>query len=169
MQTFILIAGFLGAWLLVAGPVYQAAIELQEERIDQEGFAAATAEIEHQPKVSNWWWLLPPVGWLKNRRRNRAHRDAMMAALPSETREQTVAFLNKANGWLIVAGGAFLLAVKETGELAEQFQLPVAVFWVVIVVLPIACIANAVIRSIQSEKLLGHAKPEARRRQGTVR
>jgi hypothetical protein len=35
-------AGFLGAWLLVAGPLYQGALELREEDVDREGIEAST-------------------------------------------------------------------------------------------------------------------------------
>jgi hypothetical protein len=40
MNQVIAWVGFLGAWLLVAGPLYQGALELREEEVDREGIAA---------------------------------------------------------------------------------------------------------------------------------
>ena len=34
VDVFIAWSGFLSAWLLVAGPIYQAAIELEEEDVE---------------------------------------------------------------------------------------------------------------------------------------
>jgi hypothetical protein len=36
IETFISFCGFAGSWLLVAGSLYQAALELKEEGIDHE-------------------------------------------------------------------------------------------------------------------------------------
>jgi hypothetical protein len=40
--------GFFGAWFLVAGPVYQAALELEEEGLERDTFA---------PRSPGWWVL----------------------------------------------------------------------------------------------------------------
>ena len=74
MAVFIAWSGFLGAWLLVAGPIYQAAIELEEEDVEREVIAEASANVEAPPRVSPWWRLLPPVAYLLHRRRGRVHR-----------------------------------------------------------------------------------------------
>ena len=39
MHELILWSGFFGAWLLVAGPLYQAALELSEEDISRDDMA----------------------------------------------------------------------------------------------------------------------------------
>ena len=44
-----------------------------------------------------------------------------------------VRFINKATGWLYVALGALLIAVKETWELVEYNEWPTWLFWVLIV------------------------------------
>jgi hypothetical protein len=163
MEYLIAICGFLGAWLLVIGPVWQAAIELREEEIDQEAIEAAKASVPMPPKISRWWWLLPPVAYFKQSRRARASRKLMMDAMPAKQVEQTISFMNKANGWIIVAGGAFLLAVKETWELIELLHWPVWLFWVLVVLLPIVAIVNAVSRVMLTEHLIhpdrGPVKP----------
>ena len=49
MDYVIAICGFVGGWLLVAGPVWQAAIELREEEIDQEAIEAVKSTIAVPP------------------------------------------------------------------------------------------------------------------------
>lgn len=164
MPYLIAIVGFLGAWLLVAGPLFQAYLELQEEEFDRERMDAAVASVPKPEGFSPWWWLLPPVAWFMQRQRSRAHRTAVMKALDPDLVAQTVSFMNKANGWFIVAGGAALLGVKETWELVEAFEWHVAVFWVLIVLAPILCVVNLVVRAIQAEQALGHEKPPPRPR-----
>ena len=76
------------------------------------------------------------------------HVDRCDAVLvqPGTQVEAFVSFMNKATGWLFVAGGALLLAVDETWGLREREDWPSAVFWVVLVVLAFACAANTAVR-----------------------
>jgi hypothetical protein len=154
MEYVIAICGFLGAWLLFAGPVYQAALELREEALDEAAFESATASVARPPRISRWWWLLPPVAWAKERDRARRHRAALMAALNPEQREQTVHFLDKANGWMIVASGALLLGVKETWSFTDLLRLPTALFWVIVVVMAALGVLNATLRMWRSREAL---------------
>lgn len=107
-------SGFVGAWLLVAGPFFQAVIELSEEQFTRSEFQTITATTPAPAPISPWWWLLPPVGYLKQWRRRRDHRDAIMRQFTPVQREVMVRFTDKATGWLFVASGAFFIAVKET-------------------------------------------------------
>jgi vacuolar-type H+-ATPase subunit I/STV1 len=77
-----------------------------------------------------------------------------MAAMPASAREQFVGFMNKANGWFTVAGGAFLIALKETWELAELYELPIAIYVVAVVVLSVAAVANTVVRLVRADEML---------------
>ena len=55
---------FAGAWLLVAGPLYQGSVELGELDIDREGIEgikASAVRAARPDPPSAWWWLLPPV------------------------------------------------------------------------------------------------------------
>jgi len=168
MDVFIHWAGFLGAWLLVAGPLFQAAVELRDEELDREQFERVKTEVPPQESMSGWWWLLPPVAYYKNSKRNARYQKAMMAALPPSTREQFVGFMNKANGWFTVAAGAFLIALKETWELVELYELPVAVYWVAVVVLSALAVGNTVARMLRADEALHADDPEygeKRRRQ----
>ena len=59
---------FLGAWLLVAGPLYQGSTELTEMDLDREAIAgarASTTQTAQYRRPSVWWWLLPPVATRK--------------------------------------------------------------------------------------------------------
>lgn len=140
MDYVITISGFLGSWLLVGGPVYQAALELKEQEFDRDAIDAATHDIPQPPRISAWWWLLPPVAYVLNARRNEKHRQAVFAAMKPEHIKQTVVFLDKARGWVLVAAGAFFIAIKETWELIHLLNWHVAVFWVLVALLPVAAV-----------------------------
>ena len=154
MEYLIVVSGCLGAWLLVAGPIYQAAIELREQELDRDQFEAVSSSLPREPKVSPWWWLLPPVAYLMQRRRSRKERDALMESLTPELREQTVSFMNKATGWLTVALGAFFIAFKETWELRVLFDWPVAIFWILIVFLSLVCVINTALQMLRTSQIL---------------
>jgi hypothetical protein len=160
MEYVIAICGFIGGWLLVAGPVWQAAIELREEEVDQEAIEAVKSSIEVPAPISAWWWLLPPVAYLLQRRRRRDYQEKFNSALAPEQLKQTLSFFNKANGWIIVAIGGFLIAVKETWELVAEFHWPQWVFWILFVVMPILALASAVRKTINTFKALN---PDAER------
>jgi uncharacterized membrane protein len=104
--------------------------------------------------MSVWWWLLPPVAYVLQLRRRRKYREAFNAALGPEQLRQTVSFFNKANGWVIVGIGGFLIAVKETWELVAEFDWPQWVFWILFVVMPIVAVVSAVRKSINSFRIL---------------
>lgn len=155
MESVIAWSGFLGAWLLVAGPIYQAALELQEEAIESGTYARLSASVGEPRRVSSWWWLLPPVAYLKQRRRARRYREAVMAQMTPDQIEQLVRFTTKATGWLLVASGAGFIAVKETWELGEHYEWPVAVFWPLVAVMLLVCTLYTVVRTRRSHELYG--------------
>ena len=154
MDIFIVALGAIGAWLLVAGPVLQAALELREQEVDRDGIDAVTASVSPPPKLSPWWWLLPPVAYVRQRRANEKYREAVMEALTPAQREQTLRFLNKANGWLTVAAGASLIAIKETWEVIELLHWPSWVFWMLVVVAPLVCVGNTVLTMARTQQVL---------------
>src|SRR4051812_21528315 len=118
MELVIAIIGALGAWLLVGGPLYQGALELREQEIDRDAIGALMATVPEEPRMSPWWWLVPPVAYVKLQRRSRRHHAATMQVLGPEHAKSTVTFLNKARGWFIDGAGAFLIAIKETWEVS---------------------------------------------------
>lgn len=127
--------GFAGAWLLVAGPLYQGALELLEQEIDQTGFEAVTKDLPRPRMPSLWWWLVPPVMLVLQQRQMADYRREALALLTAEQRAQYTGFMRKATGWFVVASGASLLAVKETWELTEEREWPAWVFAIVLVVM----------------------------------
>lgn len=125
-------SGFLGAWLLVAGPLYQGVLELREEDTDQADDGLAT-KLPPPAPPSPWWWLLPPVMLALRRRRSTAYHRMISAALTSQQLEHRQRFIRKATGWFVVALGGSLIAVKETWELAEHNDWPIAAFAAVLI------------------------------------
>lgn len=161
MSGLVAWCGFLGAWLLVAGPVYQAAVELDDADQRRDELMTAARSVDRPTGVSGWWWLLPPVGYVLHRRRDRAFRAAVLRALDARQVQQLVEFHNKATGWFFVAAGAFLIAVKETWELHEHEEWPLAVFWVVVVLMPFVAAAYTAIRTGRGDRLVAGARGDA--------
>jgi hypothetical protein len=153
MNQVIAWAGFAGAWLLVAGPLYQGAIELAEEEVDREAIEASTAGLPRPEPPSPWWWLLPPVMYLIRRRSGRAFRRAALARLTQVQRAQFTRFISKAAGWFTVALGAALLAAEQTWQITIRYRWPDWLFWVLIVVMLAACVLNTAVRMISYDRM----------------
>ena len=83
MDRLIAWCGFFGAWLLVAGPLFQATRELEEEEFERDAFVRAAKGVEPPERVSNWWWLFPPAHYLLARRRSGEFRQRIWEALPA--------------------------------------------------------------------------------------
>jgi hypothetical protein len=140
---------FVGSWLLVAGPLYQGSVELNELDIDREGIEgvkASALQTAGTGPPSPWWWLLPPVMYVLRRRWNRAFRQATFVQLTETQREQFTSFKNKATGWFTVATGGTLLAVGETWQIVERYRWPIWLFWLLIVVMLAASVFNTAAR-----------------------
>jgi len=144
METIILWCGFIGAWLLFAGPIMQAALELNEQEIERDRLHLIRQKITTPRHVSPWWWLLPPVKIFLEQRSDRQYKREFASLLEPEDLESLITFMNKARGWLFVAGGALLIAIKETYELAEHSDWPVWALGGTIIVLVVASLLNTV-------------------------
>jgi hypothetical protein len=147
-------AVFAGAWLLVGGPLYQAAIELSELEVDREGMQKLVTQLPRPKMPSAWWWLLPPVMYFKARHTNQANQRAIFAAMTDTQREQFTSFKNKAAGWLTVALGGTLLAAGETWEITERYEWPVWVFWLIVVVMMATAVINTAVRMASNQRVL---------------
>jgi hypothetical protein len=152
MNQAIAWAGFLGAWLLVAGPLFQGAIELREEDVDREEIAASAGRVPRPDPPSPWWWLLPPVMYLLRHRRGQAYKRAALAQLTPAQRDQFTRFTNKATGWFTVATGAALLAADQTWRLTERYHWPGWLFWVLIIVMLCGSVLNTALRMNRDER-----------------
>ena len=152
MDQVIAWAAFAGAWLLVAGPLYQGALELREQDVDREGLAASKARVEPPEMPSPWWWLLPPVFYLLRRQRSREYRRRVLDQLTQEQKEQWVSFVSKATGWFTVALGASLLAAEQTWLITERYEWPLWLFWLLLVVMGGLSVLNTAWRMINDER-----------------
>ena len=164
MEYLIVVVGFAGGWLLFAGPLLQAWLELREETFDRDEIGKLVEGVPRPPRVSTWWWLVPPVAFYKSSKGQQAYKDAVTQLLSKDQREQMLSFNNKANAWFVVAGGAFLIAVKETWEAVEKFELWVGLFWILIVLMPVLCVVALALRAVRTQKELGIEKPPPRLR-----
>jgi hypothetical protein len=142
MHHLILWCGFLGAWLLVAGPLNQSTRELEEEEIEREDMMEVAKGIEAPAPVSKWWWLFPPAYFFLRQRRSDEFKRRVVAKMPDAQVEALVSYKDKATAWFFVAGGAFLIAVKETWELHEGYHWSAGVFWGLVAVMILLCALN---------------------------
>lgn len=154
MELIILIGGFLGAWLLVAGSVYQAALELRDQDLAVEHLRTA-GEKRHRPKhVSPWWWLLPPVKIMLEKSSKDAFRREYFNNLSKDDSAALLSFMNKATAWLYVGLGGFLIAAKETYELSEHLHIHIGIFFAVVFLLLLGALSNTAMRVRRSERIL---------------
>lgn len=154
MDLAFAICACVGSWLLVAGAVYQAALELADEELDCRQIADVASALPKPKRVSAWWWLLPPLAYVFKLRRANLHRERIMAALDPVQRQQTVSFFNKSGGWLIVATGAYLLAVVATWQMDEALDWPGATVWIIVAVATVVCIGYTVRQMLRTQRLL---------------
>ena len=128
-------AAFFGAWMLVAGPIYQATLELRDEDIEMERLRTMLSSFKDPPKVSMWWWVLPPVYLYLRHRRTEAFRDEWMASLAEKDYTSLKHYFDKASGWMVVGAGGALLAVSTTWALCAEMDWNVVVFAALVVVM----------------------------------
>lgn len=153
MHELILWSAFLGAWLLVTGPLYQAAQELDAEEVSRSDIAPYR-DVPAGPRPSTWWWLLPPVGYWKQHGFRQRQHDALVDAIPPDVLVGWLSFMNKATGWFYVAAGAFFIALKETWELVEGHHWSTAVFWVLVVGMTALAATNTAVRIQKTHELV---------------
>jgi hypothetical protein len=143
VHELILWAGFFGAWLLVAGPVWQAVVELRDEEFEREKFTAVVDVVPPPQPVSDWWWLIPPLRlYLGQRSKDRFQKEVLFA-LPDEDYEALNSFMAKARGWMFVGTGGLLILSKETWELVEGHEWDTWAFWVLFAGMALLAVANA--------------------------
>ncbi|HEY1277655.1 MAG TPA: hypothetical protein VGF25_22300 [Thermoleophilaceae bacterium] len=147
MPDLIAVCGFLGAWLLVIGPLGQAVRELEEEEFERDSFARAEQQVEKPPPVSAWWWLAPPAYFVLRRRRDRVYHQRIAVVMRPEELEAFAHLRDVANAWGFVAAGASLIAAKETWELHEQYDWADWTFWALVGVMLLICAARVAFRT----------------------
>ena len=146
MHALALWAGFIGAWALVAGPVYQAMLELRAEDVQTDRLRALSVQVLPPPPPSRWWLLLPPVYFFLRHRRKKSVQSRWLELMADPDFEALTQFSNKAAAWVMVGFGGLMIAVKETAELAEGNEWPLVVFVIVVVAMLVLSIGFGVSR-----------------------
>ncbi|HWH20683.1 MAG TPA: hypothetical protein VN671_09120 [Solirubrobacterales bacterium] len=139
--------GFLGAWLLVAGPLDQAVREIDEQEFRPESLEEAKEQVAEPEPISKWWLLLPPVWWYLRRRREGNYRRQIGEAMEPGDRLALLTIKDILNAWLYVAVGAALIGIKETWELHEAYEWPESVFCALVVLMVVLCVGATTIRA----------------------
>ncbi|QEO09344.1 hypothetical protein [Protaetiibacter larvae] len=163
LELIIRIAAALGAWLLLTAAIYQASLELRDEQLDRARLSEAVDAVPSVRPLSPWWWLLPPVAYLLRRSRVKRQREAIMKVLDADQLRQFVEFTDKAQGWLLVAAGAVLIAIKETWELSELLEWPLWLLILVTLVAVLVALGHTVARTIGSYRVLHPDAPRPSR------
>lgn len=131
MHTFVLWVGFLGGWALVAGPVYQAILELRAEDTESIRLSAESVRALAPAAPSRWWLVLPPVYLMVRHRKLQATIEDWLQQLPDRDFRALAQYGNKAAAWVMVGFGGLAIATKETYELSAGSHWPTVVFCVV--------------------------------------
>lgn len=142
LETLIRWGAYLGGWLLVAGPLIQARLELDAEATELSGIRDVVRSTAPPSRLSRWWWLVPPVAMYLTRRRQSAFLDTLGERLDAAQRARLAHFFAVARAWMIVACGAALIAVKETYELAHHEHWGAVGFWVLILIAAVGVAAT---------------------------
>jgi hypothetical protein len=151
----ILWCAFAGSWLLVAGPLHQGSIELEQEGSELAELLTAVKN-QHQPaSINPWWWLLPPAAIALRARESRRDRQRVTDAMTADQLAALNSLREKATAWLVVATGAALLAVDETWNLHESYAWPVEVFWALLASMLLVCFTYTSYRSARRRDALG--------------
>ncbi|WP_426574905.1 hypothetical protein [Aquihabitans sp. McL0605] len=159
MADLMVWCAFFGTWLLVAGSSYQALQELHAEELEFDRIRLLSPGEEALPRTSRWWLAFPPVWFVLEHRRREQHRRLVIDAMSDEDYEAVTRYVNKATGWLYVGAGSFLIAVTETYALVHAHDWPIALFWVLLVVMAALCVGNGVARENRSaEHLAAHRR-----------
>ena len=127
----------IGAWLLFAAPLLQATTELHEEVTGWEAIRTRFHTSTKIPikQVSLWWWLLPPVKIILERRKiSKIKQVYADVTLSDDTHKSLRRFSLKANGWIGVTLGGWLVANSTTWELVEKVELGIKT-WVFLLLL----------------------------------
>lgn len=127
----------IGAWLLFAAPLLQATTELHEEVAGWEAIRNRfqTSNKINIKQISLWWWLLPPVKIMLERRKISKIKQAYAdITLSDDTHKALRHFSLKANGWIGVTLGGWLVAISTTWELVENVELGIKT-WVFLLLL----------------------------------
>lgn len=133
--------GLVGAWLLFAGPVYQAGLDVEAESAEVDRIRAGLRPQVPMSRISRWWWLVPPVRLVLITRRRKSLLDAAKTSLDADDARVLRGYVRAAQGWLLVGLGAWLLLVREILEAGESQGWPSPAIWASLAVVTVAGLA----------------------------
>jgi hypothetical protein len=162
MTALVLLLGTIGAWLLFAGPIYQAALEMRGHDDASERIRGAVSSVVPPPPVSWWWWLIPPAKIGLEWRRATRHRRAHMDALSVEDFESLLGFIHKATGWTLVGTGGLFMAIAQSYTFAQQYPIGDAAFVAMVTLVATACVVGCTLRFRGGDRLLEDKKRASR-------
>ena len=136
-------AGFLGAWLLFVGPLYQSALELREEDQARDSMQKALKSSPPPGQVSGWWWLFPPAAIVLVFRRRAEYVHTIDAVMTDEDRDAIGHYKAVARGWWFVGAGAWFIFLKEAFELVEHEEWGTTAYWVMVVLMSMVALGGA--------------------------
>jgi hypothetical protein len=131
--------GFLGAWLLVAGPLDQAVRELEDQDFEHDAITRAATQVGDPPQVSSWWLLIPPVWYGLRQNRHRQYKHRVGAAMDEKDVRAFLSYRDAADAWITVAAGASLIAVAESWGLRESYGWPEWVWAGLVMLMLVIC------------------------------
>lgn len=160
------ILSMVGAWLLVAGPIFQAYIELTDADLQVFEVRKRLSKLNIEPPkpVSKWLWLFPPAHFLSTKRIKEDHRMQITMNMDDDTYDLFSSFLHKARGWFLVASGATLIAIKETFELVERLEWSKGIFFCLVIVCFIIAVGNTYYAGIKDRYLAQQRKQYMQKR-----
>jgi hypothetical protein len=95
---------------------------------------------------------LPPVKLYLEYRRSQKYGRAFFKALSPEDMQAIISFKSKSNGWLLVAGGTWLLATSETDQLFNRYHIHTVLLWLAVIGLTILGILYTVLTNVHAQK-----------------
>ncbi len=99
--------------------------------------------------------------YLIRRHRGNAFRQAALAQLSQEQRDQFTSFINKATGWFTVALGAALLAAEQTWQVIGRYHWSAWLFWLLIIVILGTSVLNTALRMSHDGRTAGPGAQQA--------
>lgn len=107
---------FMGIWMLYIFPFYQGVMELPEQQRIVDKFKV---DLHKYPKVSKWYWLVPPI---KISKEKQCGISILKESVNQETESHDLfMFFSKATAWFYIAIAGIFNGIVATKELVNAF------------------------------------------------
>ena len=156
--------GFIGAWLLFVGPVYQSALELREE---EDARVSMQKVLESAPPPEPRLTVVVAASAGRDRHALPAPRsvrgDHRRTHVAGGSRVDR-ALQGRRRGWWYVGAGAWFIFLKEAWELAEHREWTVRGYWLTVVFMTMAALGGVGAGGDRSARERNRQPPSRRRR-----